>query len=110
MFVANALGIHNSLIGQGVGCGTDIPPHIRIRESRRTPAPARCDDLPHISVGTPSGVPTSLSRPAVRVSASLSAYSPGGRQQRDEAPEERKGAWMSDNPTMRGRVPRWPAG
>src|SRR3982751_2300748 len=64
MFVANATGIHNLVIGQGDVCGTDCPPHIRIKDSRRTPAPARCDDLPHISVGTPSGVPGSLCGPA----------------------------------------------
>src|SRR5262245_15328784 len=60
MFVANANVVDIAGAGARRACGMDLPPHMSITDSRRIPAPARCDDLPDISAGTPQGVPASL--------------------------------------------------
>ena len=70
----------------GSECGTDsrlIPHHGQSPD----PAPARCDDLPHINVGTPSGVPTSLRGPPGGVSANRLGVSSPGRPWEERRPE-----------------------
>jgi hypothetical protein len=75
MFVANGNTVHMSGGRARAAVRDGLPAAYRIAERRRIPAPARCDDLPHISVWTPSGVPTSLRLPGGGVSRSVSAYS-----------------------------------
>ena len=73
-----------------------LPATYRITERRRIPAPARCDDLPHIKRRDAFGRPDVVTRTGLwGIRIALGVFSPG--RPWEERRREGKGAMMSDN-------------